>query len=132
MTLVVPTIIWIFLWFLYFTFRGHMIHVKQLNMARHTKIGLVVAFVFLIITTPIGLLSWNNPTLSSIGQLLTLPALPVVYALVQFFPPPMGESEISPWDYFMLSVGILVSALIWGLVAGFLSRYFRAKPNDAA
>ncbi len=101
-------------------------------MTRHTKIGLIVALVFILITTPIGLLSWNRPTLSSIGQLLTLPALPVVYALVQFFPPPMGESEISPWDYMMLSVGILVSALVWGLVAGFLSRYLTRKPHDAA
>ena len=102
------------------------------GMTRHTKIGLVVALGFALVTTPIGLLSGSSPTLNSIGQLLVLPALPVVYVLVQFFPPPMGESEIGPWDYFMMSVGILVSALIWGLVAGLLSRYFRAKPHDAA
>jgi hypothetical protein len=47
-------------------------------MARHTKIGLIVALVFILITTPIGLLSWNRPTLSSIAQVLTLPGLPVV------------------------------------------------------
>jgi len=101
-------------------------------MTRHTKIALIVALVFILITTPIGLLSWNSPTLSSTAQLLTLPAFPVVYGLVQVFPPPMGESEISSWDYMMLSVGILVSALVWGLVAGLLSRYSRAKPKDAA
>ncbi len=100
------------------------------RMRHHTKISIIVALVFILITTPIGLLSWNRPALSSIAQLLTLPALPVVYGLVQAFPPPMGESESSPWDYMMLSVGILVSALIWGLVAGLLSRYFRAKPDD--
>jgi hypothetical protein len=44
----------------------------------------------------------------------------------------MGESAISHWDYMMLSVGILVSALVWGLVAGFLSGYLRRKPHDAA
>jgi len=102
------------------------------GMTRHTKIGLIVALGFILISTPIGLLSGSSPTLNSIAQLLALPALPVVYVLVQFFPPPMGESEIGPWDYFMMSVGILVSALVWGLVAGFLTRYFRAKPNDAA
>ena|SRR5581483_11325180 len=101
-------------------------------MTRHLKIGLAVALLFILITTPIGLLSWNRPALSSIGRLLTLPALPVVYALAQLFPPPMGESEISPWDYLMLSVGVLVSALVWGLVAGFLSRFFGRKPRDAA
>jgi len=101
-------------------------------MARHTRIGLIVALVFILISTPIGLLSWNRPTLSSIAQALTLPGLPVVYVLVQAFPPPMGESAPSPWDYMMLSVGILVSALVWGLVAGFLSRYLGRKPHDAA
>ncbi len=101
-------------------------------MTRHAKIGFVVALAFILVTTPIGLLSWNKPALSSIGQLLTLPALPVVYGLAQVFPPPMGESEISPWDEMMLSVGILVSALFWGLVAGFLSRYLGRKPNDTA
>src|SRR5438128_8470593 len=101
-------------------------------MTRHTKIGLVVGFAFILITTPIGLLSGSSSTWNCLGQVLTLPALPVVYVLVQIFPPPMGESEITPWDYFMMTVGILVSALIYGLVAGFVSRYFRAKPNDAA
>jgi hypothetical protein len=100
------------------------------DMTRHTKIGLFVAVAFVLVTTPIGLLSWNNQTLNSIGQALTLPALPVVYVLGQFIPGPMGEPEISPWDYFMLSVGILVSALFWGLVAGIFSRCSTANPHD--
>src|SRR5215510_3964913 len=99
-------------------------------MTRHTKIGLMVGFVFILITTPVGLLSWNRPTLEFVARLLTLPAWPVVYALVQFFPPPMGESEMSSWDYMMLSVGIVVSALVWGLAAGFLSRLFGPKSPD--
>lgn len=101
-------------------------------MTRHAKIGLAVALAFILITTPIGVLSWSRPALNPIVQLLTLPALPVVYGLVQVFPPPMGESETTPWDYMMLTVAILVSALVWGLVAGFLSRYFGGKPHDAA
>ena len=101
-------------------------------MTLHTKIGFVVALVFVLITTPIGLLSWDMPTLNPIFQLLTLPAFPIVYALIQLIPPPMGESEIQPWDYLMLSVCILVSAVVWGLVAGFLSRYFGRKSHDAA
>jgi len=100
-------------------------------MTRHTKIGLAVACGFILITTPIGLLSGSSPTLNFIGRLLALPALPVVYVFAQLFPPPMGESEIGLWDYSMLGVSILVSALVWGLVAGFLSRYFAPKPNDA-
>jgi hypothetical protein len=48
------------------------------RMTRHNKIGLVVALVFILTTTPIGVLSWNRPTLNSIVQFLTLPALPVV------------------------------------------------------
>jgi hypothetical protein len=40
----------------------------------------------------------------------------------------MGESEITPWDYVILSVAILVSALVWGLVARLVSRYFGRKP----
>jgi hypothetical protein len=101
-------------------------------MRRHIKIGFIVAVAFVVITTPIGLLSWNHPSLNPVGQILTLPALPVVYVLVQVFPPPMGESEITPWDDVMLAVGILVSALVWGLVAGLLSRYVFTKRKYAA
>ena len=101
-------------------------------MTRHIKIGSIVAVAFVIIATPIGLLSWNHPALNSIGQLLVLPALPVVYILVQILPPPMGESEISPWDYLMMSVAILVSALIWGVIATLLSRYVFTRRNNAA
>ena len=101
-------------------------------MTLHTKIGFVVALAFILISTTIGLLSWDRPTLNSIFQLLTMPALPIVYALVQLIPPPMGESEIQPWDYQMLSVSILVSAVVWGLFAGLLTRYFRRKSHDAA
>jgi hypothetical protein len=98
-----------------------------MGLTRHAKIGLVVALVFILVTTPIGLLSGNNPILSFIGQLLTLPALPVIYALAQFFPPQMGEPG-SPWDNMMLSVGILVSAFVWGLVAVCVSRALARQP----
>ena len=102
------------------------------RMILHNKIGFMVALMFILITTPIGLLSWDRPTLNLIFLLLTLPALPIVYALVQLIPPPLGESEIQPWDYQVLSVGILVSAVAWGLVAGFLRRYFGRKSHDPA
>ena len=101
-------------------------------MKRHLKIGLFVAFLVICIAMSIALLSWNNPKLESITAILTLPALPVVFVLVQFLPPPMGESEVTSWDYFMTIVAVLVAALIWGIIAGFLSRHLGTKPHDVA
>jgi hypothetical protein len=103
-------------------------------MTRHTKTGLAVGFAFIAISTPICLLSAKDGTgiWNSIGELLLLPALPVMYILIQFFPPPMGESEITPWDYLMIGIAIFVSALVLGLVAGCVARYLRPKRNDPA
>jgi hypothetical protein len=69
---------------------------------------------------------------SLLSKLITLPALPIIYLLVQAFPPPMGEAEMTPWDYSMAAAGIIVSAFFWGLIAGLVSRFFRFKPKDRA
>lgn len=101
-------------------------------MSRHTKIGLMVAVVFSLISTPIGLFSANGSAWSSVGQLLTLPSLPVILVMVQFFPPLMGESQSSPWDYLVVAVAVTTSAVIWGLIAYTLSRFISSKPKDTA
>jgi hypothetical protein len=66
--------------------------------------------------------------LNCIGGLLELPALPIVYILLLFHVPlPLDETKFSPWDYLYVIVAIIVSALFWGFIAGFLSRHFLTK-----
>src|SRR5580658_5789054 len=98
---------------------------------RHLKIGILVAIVIASIVTASGLMSWNQPP-GFVVQILTLPSFPVLYALFQFYPPGPGESKISPWDYLMLTVVVIVSSLFWGIIAGLLSKYvFRRRKKLA-
>jgi hypothetical protein len=100
-------------------------------MTRHLKIGVLVALVVASIITATALMN-ENAQPGIFGMILAGPALPVVYVLCQIYPPPMGESEISPWDYLMLTVAVLVASSFWGFIAGLLSKYvFRRRQNAA-
>jgi hypothetical protein len=49
--------------------------------------------------------------------LLNLPATPCVIELVRVFPPPMGESESTSWDYGITAATMLLGSCAWGAVA---------------
>jgi len=98
-------------------------------MTRHLKLGLLVAFVVASIITATALMHQNvQPGI--LGMILSVPALPVVDVL-SLIHPPQKESEISPWDYLMLTVVVIVSSLFWGFIAGLLSKYVFNRKNAA-
>ena len=83
-------------------------------MTRHFKIGLLVALVVASIITSMALMNINEQP-GVFGMIVIGPALPVVFGLVWMFPPPMGESEIGPWDYIMLAIVTVIASLFWGV-----------------
>jgi hypothetical protein len=101
------------------------------RMTRHFKVGVLVALVVASIATATALMHMNEQP-GIFGLILIAPALPVLFCLVRLFPPPMGDSGISPWDYLMLLVAVLVSAVVWGLIAGLLSKYVFSRRKSAA
>ena len=99
-------------------------------MTRYLKIGLSVAFVVASIITATALMH-ENVQPGILGMILSVPALPVVDAL-SLIHPPLKESEISPWDYLMLIVVVIVATLFWGFIAGLLSKYVFGRRKNAA
>jgi len=101
------------------------------SMSRHLKIGLLVTLVVASIITATALMN-EGAKPGIFGMILTGPALPVIIVLCQIYPPPMGESEISPWDYLMLTVAVTVASVFWGFIAGLLSKYVFVRRKNAA
>ena len=89
-------------------------------MKRHFRIAVwVAAFVILV---NILMLWWFGYDAAPTKGLMWIDfvGIPVIYIIVHVLPPPMGESEIGGWDYFMMGAWVVSSALIWGIIASFV------------
>ena len=94
------------------------------------KYGCVVAVAFTVCILPICLLETHEqfgqhfPLLSLVAQMLTLPALPFVYLLLQVYFP-ADSPTISAGQYFYIVFRVLFSALFWGAVASIICLIYR-------
>ena len=94
------------------------------------KYGIVACTIIIVIDAAMLLfMDIEGSATTIIWHVVNAPALPVVFVAVQLFPPPMGESDTTSWDYLMVGLSMSAACILWGLIAAAVVA-LRQSPNQ--